>query len=38
MHLGADAGLPQSETYQDAFRRLGEAGWMDPPLVERLAA
>jgi uncharacterized protein YutE (UPF0331/DUF86 family) len=38
MHLGADAGLPQSETYQDAFRRLGEAGWMEPPLVERLAA
>jgi uncharacterized protein YutE (UPF0331/DUF86 family) len=38
MHLGADAGLPQAETYQDAFRRLGEAGWLEPPLVERLAA
>jgi len=38
MHLGADAGLPQAETYQDAFRRLGEAGWLEPRLVERLAA
>jgi uncharacterized protein YutE (UPF0331/DUF86 family) len=38
MHLGADAGLPQAETYQDAFRRLGEAGWLEAPLVERLAA
>jgi uncharacterized protein YutE (UPF0331/DUF86 family) len=38
MHLGADAGLPQAETYQDAYRRLGEAGWLEPPLVERLTA
>lgn len=38
MHLGAHAGLPQAETYQDAFRRLGEAGWLKPPLVERLVA
>jgi uncharacterized protein YutE (UPF0331/DUF86 family) len=38
MHLGADAGLPQAETYQEAFHRLGEAGWLEPPLVERLAA
>ena len=38
MHLGADAGLPQAETYQDAFRRLGEAGWLDADQVERLAA
>ena len=38
MHLGADAGLPQAETYQDAFRRLGEAGWLEPTLAERLAA
>ena len=38
MHLGADAGLPQAETYQDAFRRLGEAGLMERALAERLAA
>ena len=38
MHLGANAGLPQAETYQEVFRRLGEAGFMDPVLAERLAA
>jgi uncharacterized protein YutE (UPF0331/DUF86 family) len=38
MHLGADSGLPQAETYQGAFHRLGEAGWLEPALVERLAA
>jgi uncharacterized protein YutE (UPF0331/DUF86 family) len=38
MHLGADAGLPQAETYQDAFRRLGEAEWLEPTLAESLAA
>ncbi len=36
MHLGADAGLPQAATYQDAFRRLGEAGFLDGALAERL--
>lgn len=38
MHLGADAGLPPAVTYQDAFRRLAEAGVLDGDLAERLAA
>jgi hypothetical protein len=38
MHLGADAGLPQAATYQDAFRRLAEADFLDRALAERLAA
>jgi uncharacterized protein YutE (UPF0331/DUF86 family) len=38
MHLGADAGLPPTATYQDAFRRLADAGVLEPGLSERLAA
>jgi uncharacterized protein YutE (UPF0331/DUF86 family) len=38
MHLGADAGLPPAAVYHEAFLRLGEAGWMEPALAERLAA
>ncbi len=38
MHIGADAGLPQAGSYQDAFRRLGEAGTIETDLGERLAA
>jgi uncharacterized protein YutE (UPF0331/DUF86 family) len=38
MHLGADMGLPPAATYQDAFRRLSEAGMLDGDLAERLAA
>lgn len=37
MHLGADAGLPQAATYQDAFRRLGEAKLIEEGLAQRLA-
>jgi uncharacterized protein YutE (UPF0331/DUF86 family) len=37
LHIGADAGLPQSATYQDAFHRLGAAGLVDSPLTTRLA-
>jgi len=38
MHLGADAGLPEAGSYQDAFRRLGEAGVVERDLAARLAA
>ncbi len=38
MHLGADAGLPPAVTYQDASRRLADAGIVDRGLAERLAA
>lgn len=38
MHLGADAGLPPAATYQDAFRRLADAGVLERGLAERLAA
>jgi uncharacterized protein YutE (UPF0331/DUF86 family) len=38
MHLGADAGLPPAATYQDAFRRLADAGVLERNLAERLAA
>jgi len=38
MHLGADAGLPEAGSYQDAFRRLGEAGVAERDLAARLAA
>ncbi len=38
MHLGADAGLPPAVTYQDAFRRLAEAGVLERDLAARLAA
>src|SRR5262249_50570749 len=38
MHLGADTGLPPAVTYQDAFRRLAEAGVLDSDLAERLTA
>jgi uncharacterized protein YutE (UPF0331/DUF86 family) len=38
MHLGADTGLPPAATYQDAFRRLSEAGILESDLAERLAA
>jgi uncharacterized protein YutE (UPF0331/DUF86 family) len=38
MHLGADAGLPAAATYQDAFRRLADAGLLDRARAERLAA
>jgi uncharacterized protein YutE (UPF0331/DUF86 family) len=38
LHIGADAALPQSGSYQDAFRRLGAAGMIDPALAERLAS
>jgi uncharacterized protein YutE (UPF0331/DUF86 family) len=37
LHIGANAGLPQSATYQEAFRRLGEAGLIDRDLAARLA-
>jgi uncharacterized protein YutE (UPF0331/DUF86 family) len=37
MHIGADAGLPQAQSYQDAFRRLGESGVADKDLAGRLA-
>jgi len=36
MHLGADAGLPQPVSYQDAFRRLGDAGVVEMDLADRL--
>jgi uncharacterized protein YutE (UPF0331/DUF86 family) len=36
LHVGADAGLAQSVTYQDAFRRLGASGLIDPQLAARL--
>jgi uncharacterized protein YutE (UPF0331/DUF86 family) len=36
LHVGADAALPQSATYQDAFRRLGEGGIVDRDLAMRL--
>lgn len=36
MHVGADAGLPQALSYQDAFRRLEEAGLIEPDLAKRL--
>jgi uncharacterized protein YutE (UPF0331/DUF86 family) len=38
MHLGADAALPPAATYQDAFRRLADAGLLERDLAERLAA
>ncbi len=38
MHLGADLGLPPAATYQDAFRRLADAGLLERSLAERLAA
>jgi len=38
MHIRADAGLPQAGSYEDAFRRLGEAGTIEKDLGERLAA
>jgi len=38
MHLGADAGLPPTATYQDAFRRLADADLLERDLAERLAA
>ena len=38
MHLGADAGLSPTATYQDTFRRLADAGLLDRDLAERLAA
>jgi uncharacterized protein YutE (UPF0331/DUF86 family) len=37
MHLGADAGLAPAMTYQDAFRRLVDAGVLERELAERLA-
>lgn len=37
LHIGADAGLAQSATYQDAFHRLGAAGLIDRTLAARLA-
>lgn len=37
LHAAADLALPQATTYQDAFRRLGEAGLLDAALAERLA-
>ena len=37
MHVGADAGLAQAGTYQDAFRRLSEAKLLDEALAARLA-
>lgn len=37
MHLGADAGLPQAQSYQHAFKRLGESGAIDKDLADRLA-
>jgi len=38
MHLGASEGLPEAATYQDAFRRLADAGLIEGGLAERLAA
>jgi uncharacterized protein YutE (UPF0331/DUF86 family) len=37
MHVGADEGLPEATTYQDAFRRLADAGLIERELAERLA-
>ena len=37
LHIGADAGLAQSATYQDAFHRLGASGMIDRELATRLA-
>ena len=38
LHLGADAGLPPTATYQDAFRRLADGGVIERDLAGRLAA
>jgi uncharacterized protein YutE (UPF0331/DUF86 family) len=37
MHVGADAGLPQAASYQDAFRRLADVGFIESELADRLA-
>ena len=37
MHAGADEGLPEASTYQDAFRRLADAGLIERDLAGRLA-
>ena len=36
LHVGADLGLAQTASYQDAFRHLGAAGQLDPELATRL--
>jgi uncharacterized protein YutE (UPF0331/DUF86 family) len=38
LHASADAGLPQASTYQDAFRRIAELGWIDENAAGKLAA
>lgn len=37
LHLGADGGLPQPATYQDAFKNLAAAQALDAGLAQRLA-
>jgi uncharacterized protein YutE (UPF0331/DUF86 family) len=37
LHIGADAGLPQASTYQEAFRHLADAGWIESDLAAELA-
>jgi uncharacterized protein YutE (UPF0331/DUF86 family) len=36
LHASADAELPLSNTYREAFARLGGAGMIDPALARRL--